>query len=360
MNVEELSVESIEIKPIEENDRRARLGGSDIAAVVGLDPRRTPLDLWFAKTASEPPAPPDPKLARFFARRKRQEPVVAEMLRDEGIEVTKLSWGAEENRYRDAEHPWMVAEIDFEFRMNDAARARFEDRPEWREIPDGETLNGEIKTASVFTKWKFGEEGTEEMPVEHAAQMQWGMMVARRRACLGAVLVGVDDLSLYPMMRDDATIAWLRGEALQFWHAHVLARVAPEPRNNEDFLNLYRRFAGKPVELDDAAEAAVADLFALRSQIALAKEKEEDAKFRLFEHVRKAWGIPADPTVEMPGDDAVLMRDGRPVAVWRRQNGSSLDQKRIAAEHPEIIEQYTRRTTFRVLAAPPKPKRRKA
>jgi predicted phage-related endonuclease len=341
------------------DDRRARIGGSDIAAVVGLDPRRTPLDLWFLKTASEPPPPPDPKLARFFARRKRQEPVVAEMLRDEGIEVTKLSWGEEENRYKDVEHPWMVAEVDFEFRMNEAARERFEDRPEWRAIPDGETLNGEIKTASVFTKWKFGEEGTEEMPVEHAAQMQWGMMVARRRACLGAVLVGVDDLLLYPTMRDDATIAWLRSEALRFWEAHVLARVAPEPRNVDDFLNLYRRFAGKPVELDDVSEAAVADIFALRDQIKVAKQGYDEAEFKLFEHVRKAWGIPADPTAELPGDNAVFTKDGRPVAVWRRQNGSSLDQKRLAAEHPEIIEQYRRRTTFRVLAAPPKPKRRK-
>lgn len=339
-------------------DRRRYLGGSDAAAVVGVDPRRTPLDLWTAKVADEPPPPPDPKLAKFFARRKRQEPVVAEMLQDEGVEVTKLSWG-EPNRYSDPELPWAAAEIDFEARVTPALRERFPDRQDFAALPDGTLINGEIKTAHFLTASRFGEEGSEDFPVEYAAQVQHGLMVTRRPACLVAVLIGVDDLTLFPTMADVETIAWMRGLEVAFW-AKVEARTPPPPTTLEDISRLYARFAGKPVNLTTAGAAAVRRIFEIREEMKALEKENEAQKFQVFDEVRAAWGIPADPTVEMPGDNAVLRYGGTPIAVWRRQAGASLDQKRLAVERPEIIEQYTRRTTFRVLALPPKPKRGKS
>lgn len=338
-------------------DRRHYIGGGSIAAVVNLDPRRTALDLWFSMTSDEPPPPLDPKLARFFKRRARQEPVVIEMLKDEGIEVTRMSWG-NPNRYQDQEYAWMAAEIDFEFAMNQAARERFPDVPGWADIPDGTILNGEIKTANVLTSWKFGEEGTDEMPIEHTTQVMWGLGITGRRACLGAVLVGVDDLILFPIMRSEDDIAWLRREAIKFWGL-VQTRVPPEPKNVDDILNLYRRYSGKPVELDEPTLDTVSTIFRLRDAIKVAEQGKEEAEFRLFDFVRRAWGVPADPTAELPGDNAMLTYGGQPIAVWRRQNGSNLDQKRLATERPEIVKEYTRRTTFRVLAKPPKGKKRR-
>jgi predicted phage-related endonuclease len=343
-----------------ELDRRTYIGGSSIAAVVNLDPRRTALDLWFSMTASEPPLPPDPKLAKFFKRRARQEPVIAEMLADDfGVEVTRLSYG-NPNRYSDPDYAFMAAEIDFEFRMTDRVREHFPDRADFLAVPDGAVCNGEIKTHYFWLGSKYGEEGSEDVPIEYAAQSLWGLGITRRPACLVAALFGVDQLSCYPIVADEGTIAWLRQEAIKFWNENVLARVAPEPVNLDDILNLYRRYTGRPVELDEATAGITEDIFRLNEQKRVLDEGLEDKKFRLFDYVRKAWGIPADPTAELPGDNAILLYEGRPFAVWRRQNGTSLDQKRLRADHPEIVKEYDRRTTFRVLARPPKPKRGKS
>lgn len=336
------------------DDRRKFLGGSDAAAVLGVDPRRTPLDLWTAKTADEPPAPIDPKLAKFFSRRKRQEPVVVEMLQDEGVEVTKISWG-EPNRYKDPDLGWAAAEVDFEAKMTPRLREKFPDRADFAALPDGVTINGEIKTANVLSASRFGEEGSEDFPVEYAAQVQHGLMVTRRPACLVAVLIGVDDLKLYPTMADVETIAWMRGMEVAFWRL-VETRTPPPPTSLEDLQKLYARFAGKPVELSTAGAAAVRRIFEIREEMKRLKDEDELQRFQVFDEVRKAWGIPADPTAEVPGDNALLRYAGVPLAVWRRQNGASLDQKRLAVERPEIIEAYTRRTSFRVLAKPPKGK----
>src|SRR3990167_8511669 len=160
-----------ELKAVGELDRRTYLGGSDIAAVMGLSPWKTPLQLYEEKIAETVEAISDEK-RRFFARRKRQEPVIAEMLADEyNIEVTRLSLDEHPNRYTDAEYPWMAAEIDFECLMTPAVRAHFEAREDFSAIPDGAPLNGEIKTVHPFAANQWGEQGSEDVPIHYSAQV---------------------------------------------------------------------------------------------------------------------------------------------------------------------------------------------
>lgn len=328
-------------------DRRRYLGSSDIAAVVGFDKRRTPYDLWCSKTATEPPPPIDPKLARFFRRRTRQEPVVAEMLAEEGIVVTRLSYG-DPNRYKDAEHPWMAAEIDFEFLMTPEVRERY---PRLAEITDGTTLNGEIKTHIPWMRGIYGDQEAEEVPVEYAAQVYWGMMVTNRPAALVTPLFGVDDLLCYPILRDDETIGWLRREAIAFWQL-VETRIPPDPRSVDDIKRLYTGYRGKPVAADEAIVEAVGKLFTLRAANKANNQAIEDLEFQIFDHVRKVWGRPgAGGLDQLPSDDALLTYGGRPIASWREQRGAYFDQKQLKIDKPEIVRAYTKQTQFRVLRA---------
>lgn len=336
-------------------DRQKFLGGSDVAAIFGVSPWKTPFELFLDKVT---PSTGEPDLnedrRKFFARRKRQEPVIAEMLQDEyGIEVTRLSLDENPNRYLDPDYPFLASEIDFEFLMTPAVRAHFPERPDFASIPDGTPLNGEIKTVHPFKASEWGEQGSEEVPVHYAAQVMHGLGVTRRPAAIVAALFGLDILLCFPIMRDEETIAAMREAAVKFWHEHVLANAPPDPVNVDDVKTMYAGFAGKPVPLSTEAFDALLAIEELRTRAAQVKRDMEEAEWRVARCVAFNWGsnIELDAKgrpVTKETENAALIYDGRQVGSWSRQRGEFLDQKRLAAEKPDIVAAYRVEHHYRV------------
>lgn len=342
---------TINAQTVGDIDRRTYLGGSDIAGVMGLSPWQTPLQVYERKTSGEPEILTDEK-RRFFARRKRQEPVIAEMLFDEyGIEVTRLSLDADPNRYRDAEHPFMAAEIDFECLMTDAIRDRFEARPQICDIPNGTLLNGEIKTVHPFSAKHWGEEGSEDVPIHYAAQVMHGLGITKRPATIVAALFGIDNLLAFPVIADPETIAAVRAKAVAFWNEHVIPRIPPDPINMEDMMRLFARVNGRPVEADEDTIARLSALKRLRGDMAAMDAEKKEIEFQIADYVRRQWGI--DPGMESQAvDDAVLMFGGAKVATWKGQSRTTVDGKSLAKKHPSIFTEYSTTSHFRVIRFP--------
>lgn len=330
-------------------DRRNFLGSSDIAAVMGISPWMTPLELYERKVRSGPEEEIDERRARFFARRKRQEPVIAEMLFDEyAIEVTRLSF-TDPNRYQDGEHPFLAAEIDFEFKMDDAVRGRFA-RPEFEEIADGTVINGEIKTVHPLAAHQWGEAGSEECPVHYCAQALFGLGVTRRPAVLVAALFGLDNLVCYPLMADQESIAGMRAKAVAFWNDHVLAREPPAPTNMADIMRLFSKVSGRPVEADDTALDLMAKLRDIRGALANYEREKDEVEFLLADWVRQQWGAPALDGPQT--DDALVTVGGSPILTWKKQARTSIDSKRLRAERPEVAADFSKTTWFRTFRFP--------
>lgn len=338
-----------------ETDRQKFLGGSDVASIYGVSPWRTPLQLWEDKIKPRS-EDENPERKKFFARRKRQEPVIAEMLADEyGIEVVRLSLDDHPNRYTDSEYPFLAAEIDFEFLMSQSVRDAFPDRPEFCEIPDGTLLNGEIKTVHPFKASEWGEQGSEDVPIYYAAQVMHGLGVApgKRPAAIVAALFGLDTLLCFPIMRDEETIAAMREKAVEFWTVNVMQRKPPAMVNVDDVKRFYAGFNGKPVDLSSEAFEALSGLDQIRKQRSQLDQDEQELQWRIARSVAFNWGtdIEADaknkPAIETK-ENALLMYEGKQVGSWNRQRGSFLDQKRLAAEHPDIVRAYKVEHFFRV------------
>ena len=49
------------------------------------------------------------------------------------------------------------------------------------------------------------------------------------------------------------------------------------------------------------------------------------------------------------GDADTGIVDGQPVVTWKQQSRSSFDSKGFSADHPDLVEKYTKSSTFRVL-----------
>lgn len=336
-------------------DRQKFLGGSDVAAIFGVSPWRTPLDLYLDKITPRAEQPVlDAEKKKFFARRKRQEPVIAEMLADEyGIVVTRLSMDENPNRYLDAEHPFLAAEIDFEFLMSGAVRQHFPEREDFAAIHDGTLLNGEIKAIHPFKASEWGEQGSEEVPVHYAAQVMHGLGVTKRPAALVAALFGLDNLVCFPIMADAETISAMREKAIAFWTGNVLAHVPPAPVSVDDVKRMYAGFNGSPVELSDEAHGALVDLQILRDREKQFEIDRAELEWKIARSVAFTWGVEIVPDDKnrplVPKEqNALLMYGGRQVGSWNRQRGTYLDQKRLAVEKPEVIEAYTVEHRYRV------------
>lgn len=184
-------------------DRMKYLGGSDIAAILGVSPYRNVVDLWMDKIK---PRVENGQNAAAKRRGARLEPYILDMIREEhGLRIV-----AANKRYIDPELPFLAAEIDFEYEDDET----------------GQIENGEIKTVHPFKAKEWGERGTDELPLHYVAQVQHGMGVKGARRCRTFALIG-DDLKPFLVERDDELITAMRDKAATFWERYVLPQVQP-------------------------------------------------------------------------------------------------------------------------------------
>lgn len=194
-------------------DRRKFIGGSDVAAILGISPWRSAVDLWIDKIT-----PPVENRQNAAAKRRgtRLEPYILDMIREDfGLKIA-----ATNQRYIDSEHDFLAAEID-------------------AETEDGENI--EIKTVHPFKAKEWGEHETDQLPLHYVAQVQHGLGVRMRKVCRVFALIG-DELKPYVVERDDETIAAMRQRCAEFWHQHVLTKIKPPiDYQHKDVLDTLKR-----------------------------------------------------------------------------------------------------------------------
>ena len=288
-------------------DRQKYLGGSDVAAILGINPWKTPLDVYLDKTTPRVEIT-DPDKLRILNRGKRMEPYVIDLLAEEtGMEIVRRG-----ERYLHPELDFIAAEID-------------------AEAASGE--NVEIKTVSPFKAKEWGEEQSDEIPLHYAAQAMHGLMVTGKDVCVFGTLVGGDDFRIYRIERDDVTIAAIRAKEIEFWQ-RIQDKNPPEPSTVSDVFRLFgTQDSGLAVDANDAIQA---DLMALKSMKDEAKRlgsniELREARIKLY-----------------MGNAAILTLHGRPAATWKEQSTNRFDQAAFKLASPELYETFTKTTTSRV------------
>lgn len=329
-------------------NRRDYIGGSDAAAIMGVSKWATPLQCYLAKIGEAPARAPDDQRERIFARGKRLEPIVIDMLTDEfGLQVTKRSPPENPNRYRHPDYDYLRAEIDFEFMVDRNIVEQCDGMIDPALI--GTKQNGEIKTSHPNAAGNWGEMFTEEIPIEYAAQSMHGLMVTNRQFCLYGTLVGADDLSLYGVRRDDETIAGMLSKELQFWRC-VQGRMPPDPSTMGDVLGLMYRVKGRPIEATAALADTAARLKQVNGSIKTMGEEAEQLKFEIGSFIfRNLAELQArDPQVTLE-DATALMYGGKTLLTWKMQEANRIDTKRLRSEAPDVADRFTNITHSRVM-----------
>lgn len=318
----------VELKP----DRSKFIGGSDAAAILGVSPWATPVELWMQKTGRAPKEVIDAVRQRIFDRGHKLEPFIRDMvidkLRDLGMQVELIACN---ERYNDPEYSFMSCEIDFELRLTGEIEIGGE-----LVLMDGEHVNADAKSVTGFARKKWGEENTEDVPIEYAAQFMHGLMVTpgQHRFCLVAALRSFDDVDIYWVRRDDETIAVMREKEALFWNVHVLGDTPPDTFNFDDVKLLFPGDNGLSIDATPEVAIKVRELAEVKGHIKDLEEKEERLKHEIADFINPF---------------AFLKFDGKEIASWKGQSASRLDVKALQEELPDIAAKYTKSSTTRVL-----------
>jgi len=188
--------------------RTTFIGGTDIAAILGLNPYKSALEVYAEKVGVAPERE-ESEAARWG---KTLQSVVAAEYRRRHPGVT-----LHRSRIRlKPGFPYMGGTPDYVIQSS--------------AVRDNGGL--EIKTAGLRQAGRWGE-SSDAVPEEYYTQCAWYMFVLNATWWDLAVLIGGQDYREYHLERDNDICDKMCEAARSFWHHHVMLRVPPPPDASE-------------------------------------------------------------------------------------------------------------------------------
>jgi putative phage-type endonuclease len=184
--------------------RSRGIGGSEIAAVVGLSPWVSRFALWHRKRGT-----------------LGKQDVNAGMNWGHRLESVICDAWSEKRDMLDVERAGTYCHPDRRWQLANVDRLLYDD--EFRPNPVGLL---EVKTAHQYDAHEWGPDGSDEIPPYYRCQVLWYMDVLGVPEAHLAVLIGGSDYREYviPYSADEA--GWLREQGEQFWR-EVQAGIPP-------------------------------------------------------------------------------------------------------------------------------------
>ncbi len=286
--------------------RRKGIGGSDVAAVMGLSRFKSPYTLYLEKTG---------QIINMVDHEyvywgKILEEIVAKEFADQtGKKVHKVHSILIHEKY-----PWMIANID-------------------RKVT-GENAILECKTTSA---WNAKEWQNDEVPQEYILQVQHYLAVTNFEYAYIAVLIGGNHFVWKQINRDEELIKEIIEAEKDFWF-HVEAKIPPEPDgSNSTTETLEKMYPDAtddstlplPSDLDRLIEERNALMDQIKQLTEMKTEKENKIKSLLGEHETGA--------------------TDRYIVSWKPVKSFRFDSKRFKKENEELYQKYAKETSYRRL-----------
>ncbi len=295
--------------------RRQGIGGSDVAAILGLDEYDSPLKVYLDKTGELPELPRSEKLRESAEMGHEMEPIIARRFAKKfGLRTRRIGTLA----HRD--HPHRMVNLD---RLVLGC-------------PDGPCFL-EIKTRSAYqlSEWENGVPDGPALQVTHGLGIT-GFSHAHVRAYVGGNWP-VD----HRVDRDDELVRDVEDAVDEFWQ-RVINRDPPpidgSAATAELLGHLYDVEPGKVAGLDPAEVEPL-----------LKERAEAEANIKAAAARKQA----ADNHLKtLLGDAEVAMCAGKKAYTWREHTTSRVDLDALRAAHPAIVSEFTLTSRVRRLHVP--------
>lgn len=280
------------------------IGGSDAAAVVGLNAYASPYSLWAEKTGRVP----------GFAGNLATEvgTYLEEFVAQKFAQVTGKKVRKCNQSFLNSQYPFAIANID-------------------REIV-GEDAGLEIKTTDTLNLKKFS---GGEYPANYYAQMVHYMAITGKKRWYLAVLIGNKEFKWFVLDRDEAEIAALMTAEAEFWElvkTDTPPAVDGTAATSETLKTIYAESDDSVCDLT-AFSANLQQYMALKKQIKELELLADEAANKIKEFMGESGGGECD---------------GFKVS-WKSQTRSTFDRKRFESENPDVdLSGYFKQSATRV------------
>jgi putative phage-type endonuclease len=283
--------------------RTLGIGGTDISAIIEVNPWRGAFDVWASKTGR------GPELQESEAMRWGkilEDPIAKEWALRTGNSI--VSCGL----LRHQEHRVALANVD-RLILDDA---------------DEPIAVLEVKTSRRSDDWFPGVwPGEGQLPPQYITQVLWYLGITGLPVATVTCLLGGQQLVQVTMKSDQELFEAMLEDAERFWHDHVEADVPPPPdRRHLDLIGkLYPDSEEDSIELPANVVEDLRSLVRLRDASKRLSDEAEDLQARieliLGDHL----------TGQVLGEKAVT---------WRTQTRHSLRVADLRKEQPELASKY--------------------
>jgi len=298
--------------------RKAGIGASEMAAVMGISPHASPYSVWADKVTDEIDDRP-PTGRQYWGT--RLEGLIADEFaaQMDGVQVQDPG-------------PYTI--------YRDVANHMFATPDRLVEHADGTTFVLELKTAGL-DRWHDWDECP---PAQYLIQVQHQIAVTVAAGGYIAVLIGGNEFRVYPIPRDEEMIADIRAAASEFWE-FVERREPPEiDGHNATTEALKRRY---PAGDDELAVELPPTLVWATEELAELKVKQKDLDDRKAE---------LENRIKAEMGDATIGRLGKYTWTWKetaRKGSLSIpdvtDEAKAALDEAGVAYKETPATSYRVL-----------
>ncbi|MEV0440921.1 lambda-exonuclease family protein [Streptomyces spectabilis] len=287
--------------------RRLGVGGSEVAAVLGMSKYTSPHEVYLDKRGELPlDRPMNPELAEAAFWGLAHEPTIARVFSERsGLAVVEGP-----GTLAHVERHWMLANVDRYVLDEDAQPSSLL----------------EIKTRSAYQL----DEWLDSVPDGPALQTHWYLAVTGYSHAHVAALLGGNRLLIHRVERDEALVEHLVALVSEFWQG-VLDGTPPPVDGSEateELLGHLYKVKAEAVTVVDPSE--VGPLLERRRELK-AREARTADELREVDNRLKA----------VAGEAEIVKTQGAVAFTWK-QNGP-LSTKRFSAAHPDLAQQYTHR-----------------
>ncbi len=245
-------------------ERKKGIGASEAAAVLGLNPYRTPLEVWMQKKGLiETIETPAMRLGT------RLEPVIAEMYQERtGFELFTVPTIKYKNPILYATPDRMIV---------------------------GVKKGLEIKTANARMADQWGEEGSDDVPQHYLIQCILCMAVTGVDEWDVAALIGGQDFRIYTIKRDIELETTIIERLLEWWDNYIVKNQEPDIDSSAacaEYLAMKYPRNFKPLKAaDETTEQLLSRLAEIRNHLESYEQQEEAIKNLLKNYIGDADGV---------------------------------------------------------------------
>ena len=283
-------------------ERQRGIGGSDVAAILGLSNWKTPLEVYNDKTAEVPIViEENPKMKAGI--------MLEQVIADYYAEETGFKLQQDHKIRIHPNYPFMIGDMD---RVIVSANG------------NGPGVFEAKSTSSMYQRtWEH------EIPLMYFAQVQHYFFVTNYQWGEIGLLIDGWDFRHIPMEPAEDYMKLMLEKCESFWNDHVLKRIPPPPMNEVDLKLLFdRSTTGKQVMASDDIQRLALQSKTLKEEISpLTKDRNSiNSELKVF--------MEDAEVLVAPGSETVL------ATFKTAKDKLKFDEKRFKTDHADLYAQY--------------------